>query len=247
MLNKILVILFSNLSDFFARIQSFLNQKAAKMPNRLAAFALKYSLVWSFAGIVFVLVSPSVNSPFMGPNAFKINAAAQSQNSPISGFFTSEIRYWEPELIKWGNLYHLDPNLLATVMQIESCGHPSIGSSAGAQGLFQVMPFHFAQGENPHDPDTNAYRSATVLQSCSEFAAGDVGLTLACYNGGPSVVYRPFHEWPDETQRYYIWGMGIYGDTLIHAENSIALNKWLEVGGSGLCQLSASVQMARSS
>ena len=39
----------------------------------------------------------------------------------------------------------LDPDIIATIIQIESCGNPAARSTAGAQGLFQVMPFHFEE------------------------------------------------------------------------------------------------------
>ncbi|MBI1856315.1 MAG: transglycosylase SLT domain-containing protein [Chloroflexi bacterium] len=51
--------------------------------------------------------------------------------------------YWAAAISRWANASNLDPNLVAVVMQIESCGNPSARSSAGAMGLFQVMPFHF--------------------------------------------------------------------------------------------------------
>src|SRR5262245_60640765 len=61
----------------------------------------------------------------------------------IGVLFTPEVQYWTPRILVWAARYGVDPNMLATVIQIESCGDPTVGSSAGAQGLFQVMPFHF--------------------------------------------------------------------------------------------------------
>lgn len=159
----------------------------------------------------------------------------------ISPLFTPSVAHWAEDLQRWGSTYNLDPDLLATVMQIESCGHPSIGSSAGAQGLFQVMPMHFNSAENQHDPDTNAKRGAYVLNECLRMAKGAIGEAMACYNGGPSVLWKPRDRWPAETQRYYRWGTGIYADALVNAASSPTLDAWLAAGGRGLCQMAERV------
>jgi hypothetical protein len=159
----------------------------------------------------------------------------------LAPLFTPEIDYWSENINRWAAQYNLDPNLLATVMQIESCGHPTISSSAGAQGLFQVMPFHFSSTENQLDPDTNAMRGAGVLQACLEMSDGDVGLAMACYNGGPSVLSVPYSQWHNEPQRYYTWGTGIYGDAVSNYSSSDTLNRWLDAGGERLCEMAGDV------
>lgn len=155
---------------------------------------------------------------------------------PIAPLYSAPVQYWAHDIARWAGEWELDPNLLATVMQIESCGHPTVTSSAGAQGLFQVMPFHFADGEAMLDPDTNAYRGGKYLKECLRLANGDVGLALACYNGGPSVLYKHYTAWPNETQRYYVWGTGIYKDASAQYPQSETLGRWLAAGGAGLCQ-----------
>lgn len=154
----------------------------------------------------------------------------------IAPLFTQEIQHWNNDIQRWALTYSVDPNLLATVMQIESCGHPTVGSSAGAQGLFQVMPFHFGSGENQLDPDTNAMRGANFLNYCLNASNGNAGLAMACYNGGPSVISRATASWPAETQRYYQWGTGIYADALNGSNQSPTLDRWLAAGGGTLCE-----------
>jgi hypothetical protein len=63
---------------------------------------------------------------------------------------------------------------------------------------------------------------------------------MACYNGGPSVVNKPYTAWSNQTQRYYIWGMGIYTDASANESQSTTLNLWLDAGGKILCQQAAS-------
>ncbi len=157
----------------------------------------------------------------------------------IAAFFTREVHSWESQIGHWAAEYNLDPNLIATVMQIESCGDADAVSYAGAQGLFQVMPMHFTaeeQADGMTDPETNARQGMRVLADCLERAEGDAGLALACYNGGASMITRAQTTWPDETRRYYIWGGGIYADARRGATQSSALDDWLRSGGWSLCQ-----------
>lgn len=167
---------------------------------------------------------------------------AASQPGNIAPLFTAEVDRWAGDIGRWAAQYGVDPNLLATVMQIESCGDSTVASHAGAQGLFQVMPFHFDTGEVYTDPDTNAMRSANFLNQCLGWANGDTGLALGCYNGGPSIINRPFANWPAETQRYYNWGTGIYADARANRDISPTLENWLGAGGSSLCNRAAATQ-----
>ncbi len=153
----------------------------------------------------------------------------------LSPVFTPEVQHWSREIVAWSRQFGLDPNLAATVMQIESCGAPSVVSSAGAQGLFQVMPFHFDAGEAMQDPGTNAARGLAYLALGLEKAGGDVGLALAGYNGGHGVIGRESSQWSSQTQRYWYWGTGIYQAAASGAATSDRLLEWLQAGGAGLC------------
>ncbi|MDZ4770204.1 MAG: transglycosylase SLT domain-containing protein [Chloroflexota bacterium] len=157
----------------------------------------------------------------------------------LAPLFTPTIDHWNADIQRWARQYDLDPNLLATVMQIESCGDDTVSSVAGAQGLFQVMPFHFTSGENQIDPDTNALRGANHLNFCLDYADGDTGLAMACYNGGHGVIDSPIESWYSETQRYHRWGTAIYADAQANVSESPALQSWLDAGGSVLCRRAA--------
>ncbi|MBX3080753.1 MAG: transglycosylase SLT domain-containing protein [Anaerolineae bacterium] len=164
-------------------------------------------------------------------------AATPEPPPAMSQVFTPEVQYWKPWILKWSQQYGVDANILATVIQIESCGQYMVGSSAGAQGLFQVMPFHFEDGEDMKDPDTNALRGITYLKGGLELADGHIGLAMAGYNGGWGVIDWGWAGWYDETRRYYVWGSGIYMDALLNkkTEDSAALQDWLSAGGYRLC------------
>ncbi|MCZ7546218.1 MAG: lytic transglycosylase domain-containing protein [Anaerolineae bacterium] len=136
---------------------------------------------------------------------------------------------------------NVNPNLLATLIQIESCGSPDAISAAGAAGLFQVMPFNFAPGDDFFDVETNARRGIGVLLECLGQANYDAGRAMACYNGGPGTLNTVYTNWYDETQRFYTWGTGIYADALAGRAESATLDRWLAEGGAALCQRAAAV------
>ena len=158
-----------------------------------------------------------------------------TSDAELAEFFAPAVQHWSGSISDWAAQHQVDPHLLATVMQIESCGHPTVISGAGAQGLFQVMPFHFAEGENMLDPQTNARRSSDFLKQCRQAAGGVIGLTLACYNGGASVIGQARESWPRETQAYYRWGVGIYSDAVAGNKTSDTLDQWMAAGGQRLC------------
>lgn len=184
-----------------------------------------YSAVPDSDGIT--TVGLAIQSP-----AIPMLNVANSTATTVSAVFTPEVRYWASKIEEWAKTYDLDPNLIATVMQIESCGDPTVGSNAGAQGLFQVMPFHFANGEDMLDVDTNAARGLAYLKGALKLTNGDVGLALVGYNGGYGAINGTRYA---ETQRYYYWGSGIYAEATSGATQSPTLQEWLDAGGSSLC------------
>ena len=135
--------------------------------------------------------------------------------------------------------FGVDPNLTAIIMQIESCGDPQAVSHAGAQGLFQVMPFHFAAGEDSLDPDTNARRGINYFVERLNQTNRDIGRAFAGYNGGHVAAGNSWDQWADETQRYFRWSTGIYEDIQAGRTDSPTLQAWLQAGGASLCRQAA--------
>jgi len=158
-----------------------------------------------------------------------------STPNQIAPLFSPEVLAWQEKILFWSEKYHLDPNLVATVMQIESCGYSRAESSVGAKGLFQVMPYHFQEGEDTYHPDTNARRGLNYLRQALE-SGGNARLALAGYNGGIYGAQNPEENWPDETHRYVYWGLRIYKDAREGKQFSPRLQEWLESGGYSLCQ-----------
>jgi soluble lytic murein transglycosylase-like protein len=178
------------------------------------------------------------NAPVQAANPPALPAANNTgaSSSGISPIFTREIQYWSKDIVRWANTAGVDPNLLAVVMQIESCGDPRALSHAGAAGLFQVMPFHFHLGENPFNPDTNALRGTGYLSRSLEAAGGNARLALAGYNGGIGVISRGEWTWSAETNRYVRFGAPIYEDARSGVTSSVTLDEWYRKYGAGLCR-----------
>jgi hypothetical protein len=171
--------------------------------------------------------------------AAKLTTANPSQVETISPF-PAAVQYWSSAIQTWAAAAGLDPNLVATVMLLESCGNPNARSRAGAMGLFQVMPYHFASGDDPYNPDTNAARGLAYLKRSLDAANGDALLAFAGYNGGIGVIGRAESSWAAETQRYASWGSGIYAEVSNGATESPRLQDWLASGGASGCRLAAS-------
>ncbi|MCA2001442.1 MAG: transglycosylase SLT domain-containing protein [Chloroflexi bacterium] len=215
-----------------ARPKSFQRQAAAAEYEQgggcfdflaVPAVVLLVSVLLGFLSLRYV---PPVDSA-------SLPRAAPSSLSPI---FRAEVLYWADSIARWAAAAGLDPNLAATVMQIESCGDPRAKSSAGAMGLFQVMPFHFRALDNPYDPETNAARGLAYLARSLAAGRGDARLALAGYNGGIGVISRSEWSWSPQTRRYVQYGVPIYEDARNGLSSSAALSEWYEKYGVGLCR-----------
>ena len=206
----------------------------------LAVLFISFILVciWLSSGPVSTLAA----APGQGGDASLLQTTLNPMSAPeaanpgipggISQIFRPAVQYWSGSITTWAAAAGLDPNLVATVMQIESCGDPRALSRAGAMGLFQVMPFHFAAGDDPYNPDTNAARGLAYLKRSLAAANGNARLALAGYNGGIGVIGRPESTWASETRHYALVGSGIYADASSGLTISPRLEEW---GGAGLC------------
>ncbi len=188
------------------------------------------------ASILALIAEPQITEPI--PQALPVVLGSPDPSLPT--VFTPQVDRWSEQIHQWASSYDLDPALVATVMQIESCGHPQARSSAGAIGLFQVMPFHFEAGEDSLNPDVNAARGLAYLARALEISGGRIDLALAGYNGGHGVIGRDASMWPEETRRYVRWGSGIMEEIEAGYASSPTLGAWLDAGGASLCSLADS-------
>ncbi len=215
--------------------------------------ALAFTAATSFGSLRERFLAAASNKATTPTSSFyEINALSGERisNQPVELIqdlnltaFTPEVQRWGAQIERWAEDYDLPAELVAIVMQIESCGDPTAVSSAGARGLFQVMPFHFGAGEDWMDSEINAARGMEYLAHSYRLSDGKIDLTLAGYNGGHSVIARHPSTWPAETQRYVYWGTGIWGDLSSDTVPSPTLNEWLIAGGEHLCRQAVGVSI----
>lgn len=219
-----------------ARTSSTNRQTAASLQGNgcLSGFLLPPFAVL-LVGVFLGVFVKGLNPPVRAGNVSNPGEAAGLSSTQISPIFTAEVQYWAGSLVRWASNAGLDPNLAAVVMQIESCGDPRARSQAGATGLFQVMPYHFALGEDPYNPDTNALRGLGYLKRSLDAARGNTRLALAGYNGGIGVIARGESAWSPETSRYVYFGSPIFEDARGGTGSSPMLEEWHRRYGANLC------------
>ncbi len=119
---------------------------------------------------------------------------------------------------KWirqaATLYQLPEELVRAVIKVESDYDPRAVSSAGAQGLMQLMPETATrmQVRDPFDPRENIFGGVRYLRVLANLFNGDLDLTVAAYNAGEGAVARyggipPYAE----TQDYVVRVRTYYG------------------------------------
>ncbi|HEX4691521.1 MAG TPA: lytic transglycosylase domain-containing protein [Solirubrobacteraceae bacterium] len=151
--------------------------------------------------------TPAATSDAAGPvaaTAADWGASSVSATSATGGSLPASVPYHD-EIVAAAKRHGLDPALLAGLIRQESGFNPNAGSSAGAQGLAQLMPAT-ARGlgvTDPLDPAQSIEGGAKYLAAQMQRFGGDVPRALAAYNAGPGAVER-FGGVPPytETQNY---------------------------------------------
>lgn len=100
---------------------------------------------------------------------------------------------WLPQVQQVASKYDIPPELVLAIMHNESGGDPKAQSpynpgQGHAKGLLQVMPFHFAPGEDPFDVATNLERGVKFMAGMYHKYGRDPDKTMAAYFGGPGAI-----------------------------------------------------------
>jgi len=118
--------------------------------------------------------------------------------------------------------YDLDPALIRSVMHTESAFNPMAVSTAGAMGLMQLMPeIAEAYGvDDVFDPRQNIMAGARLLRELLDQHHGNLVLTIASYNAGPSAIAKHGNRVPPfrETRNYVKRVTGLIADERANAD-----------------------------
>ncbi len=115
-------------------------------------------------------------------------------------------RYDKP-IREAATLYQIPEELIRAVIKVESNYDPSAVSSAGAQGLMQLMPATALrmQSRDSFDPTMAIFSGTRYLRILANTFNGDLELTVAGYNAGEGAVMRHGGIPPyEETQNYVL-------------------------------------------
>lgn len=109
------------------------------------------------------------------------------------------------------------PELVMSVMQLESSGNAAAVSPKGARGLMQLMPDTAKRFgvTDIHDPEQNITGGVKYLDFLLRRYNGDVGFAVAAYNAGEGRVddyVQRNHQLPPETRAYVPKVMSIYNN-----------------------------------
>jgi soluble lytic murein transglycosylase-like protein len=121
-----------------------------------------------------------------------------------SKYSNGKVRY-NSQIDYYGKRYNIDPDLIKAIIKAESGFDRYAVSSRGAQGLMQLMPATARELKvfDPFNPEQNIDGGVRYLRSLLKMFNGNLVLSLAAYNAGPTLV-RKTGGVPriNETRRY---------------------------------------------
>lgn len=158
--------------------------------------------------------------------------------------------WWRHDIYIWATTSGINPNAIATLIQVESCGWPEpAADEESAQGLFQVMPMHYSIGDRIRSimqgVELNSTLGVNYFKYALDLRDGDVRKAFALYNAGRTGSSGPEIAWPQETKEYVYWA-SMLQDAFAGAEDSKVLREWLTVDDGRLCNAAAAWQQAHS-
>ena len=133
--------------------------------------------------------NPFAPTPMNGETSFASPGGSNVNQSSLQNI--------DPNIAKYANLIQQVSNQvgvpaqdLAAIMKIESRGQADATSPQGAEGLMQVMPFHFHSGQNGYDPLTNITVGAQVFKNALQ-RYGNPQSAAAAYFGAVDANGNP--------------------------------------------------------
>ncbi|HLR17803.1 MAG TPA: lytic transglycosylase domain-containing protein [Alcanivoracaceae bacterium] len=150
--------------------------------------------------------------------------------SPPTTLSLSQRDAYDELIVSAAQAYDLEPALIKAVIHAESHFNHQAVSSAGAEGLMQLMPAtaEFYNVTDSYDPQQNIFAGSEFLRYLSN-RFDQLDLILAAYNAGEGNVRRyggipPFRE----TQNYVVLVQQLkkqYANHFPEVEDTVALSE----------------------
>ncbi len=106
----------------------------------------------------------------------------------------------------------IDPDIFVAQINQESGFDPLAGSSAGAQGIAQIIP-RYHPGVDPWDPDSSLRYAAQLMAGHIQNYGGDIRKALTAYHAGPGILNKAMELAGDAWEGAIGQAAGILGFT----------------------------------
>lgn len=138
--------------------------------------------------------------PFIPPDRDPLKAPTGRHNPDAQGRYKD----LDPIIHEAAAAYGVDPDLIKSVIKVESNFNPRSTSPKGAMGLMQLMPGTAREMgvQNAYDPPENIRAGTRYLGMLLNRYEGNVTMALAAYNWGMGNLERRPAQMPLETKSY---------------------------------------------
>ena len=150
--------------------------------------------------------APDTISSQQKTNTIQRRQPVEARTSPKENHHLIEKEKIEISVNKAAAKYNLPSQLIHAVIRAESNFNSQAISTAGAQGLMQLMPATAEElgVKNPFDIDQNVDGGTRYLKKMIDQFGGDIKLALAAYNAGPGTVERYRGNVPYQETKQYV-------------------------------------------
>jgi soluble lytic murein transglycosylase-like protein len=146
-------------------------------------------------------------------STFSVSDMFEFQAENSSNINISAEPFYYKAVINASTMHALDPNLIATIIYVESRGNIKAVSPKGAKGLMQLTPVVYQKYNvsDPFDIEQNISVGTAYLAFLLRKFDGNLEHALAAYNCGPTRVHKHKGIPPiKETREYVVRIMNFY-------------------------------------